>query len=456
MKWELLIVLLTAWAVAASAAADEAHELRVRKAAHERASEVARQLIVVVLDAQLRQLEENGLQDGSAYHDIRSVRSHVEDLLAGEMRELTSLLVTAPSLPAVDQARYLEQVRALSRRVAIQLLAERRRLRERLNRPDAADREAMSRAVREVRQDQQRLREQTHNSELPAADRAALSDSQREIAEQLESIQPTLAELIQAGEQTLAAGDAAKAAQRHLAAGEKPLAVERQETVLRLLDEMVGQLSQEPRDPEQLAEEAMRLEELGRSLDQLLGQQAEAAAVAGDDPQRAGKIESEVAASLQAADDASDLGQSVESRLDQAQAAVGDAQQTLEDASASAAEREQATEAAERALMEAAAEVQSQLAGVQQNMEAAEPSDSMVAADGNSSNQSSSGTARDLGANGGAGPDEQLTSRGFAEEPWFTRLPPALQSAILARTRRPPPRGYEEQLRRYFQSPDRK
>ena len=37
-------------------------------------------------------------------------------------------------------------------------------------------------------------------------------------------------------------------------------------------------------------------------------------------------------------------------------------------------------------------------------------------------------------------------------EPWFARLPPDVQKSIQARSRRPAPRGYEERLKRYFES----
>jgi hypothetical protein len=42
----------------------------------------------------------------------------------------------------------------------------------------------------------------------------------------------------------------------------------------------------------------------------------------------------------------------------------------------------------------------------------------------------------------------------FQQEPWFAKLPPALQKALLGRSRTRAPRGYEERLRRYFESID--
>ena len=53
-----------------------------------------------------------------------------------------------------------------------------------------------------------------------------------------------------------------------------------------------------------------------------------------------------------------------------------------------------------------------------------------------------------------ANQDAELAKSKFAEEPWFARLPPKLQSAIQSKARGKAPRGYEERLRRYFESID--
>lgn len=54
----------------------------------------------------------------------------------------------------------------------------------------------------------------------------------------------------------------------------------------------------------------------------------------------------------------------------------------------------------------------------------------------------------------GAGPDSAAVMQQFEQQPWFTNLPPELREAIRANARKRPPRGYEERLRRYFQSAD--
>lgn len=50
--------------------------------------------------------------------------------------------------------------------------------------------------------------------------------------------------------------------------------------------------------------------------------------------------------------------------------------------------------------------------------------------------------------------DSTATAQKYEREPWFAKLPPALQNAIQAKARGKAPRGYEERLRRYFESVD--
>jgi hypothetical protein len=48
--------------------------------------------------------------------------------------------------------------------------------------------------------------------------------------------------------------------------------------------------------------------------------------------------------------------------------------------------------------------------------------------------------------------DSNAAGQKFEDEPWFAKLPPALRSAIQAKARGKAPRGYEERLKRYFES----
>ena len=210
-----------------------------------------------------------------------------------------------------------------------------------------------------------------------------------------------------------------------------------------------------PLDPQAMAKNAKDLQELSDSLGELLDKQARAKELAEQDAAAAADLEKSIADELQQADDDSLLDGEIESRLDQAQDAVSKAAEQLQDDSeATAGDRMQAVEAAEDALMEASVEVESQLSDMKQALESGSASESATASDGVSKNQPSSGTTRDLGSGATSAADQEIASRAVADEAWFLRLPPELQAAMRARTRRPPPRGYEEQLRAYFRRND--
>ncbi len=76
--------------------------------------------------------------------------------------------------------------------------------------------------------------------------------------------------------------------------------------------------------------------------------------------------------------------------------------------------------------------------------------------DGGTSSQArqNSGPATSAGASGSRQGDTQVDRLQFDRQPWFAELPPGMRSAIRANARSQPPRGYEERLRRYFESLD--
>ena len=335
-------------------------------------------------------------------------------------------------------------------------LAEVQRLLQQADRLEEEARRRALEAIERTAKEQLEVRRRTESNELlDAKQRDDLAAEQRRIAEQLEQLREPLSQLAQVGEQMLAASDAASEAVKRLADGEQAQALERQETVLNMLDDIARHLNAEALDPEALADRAAQLEELSTSLNELVEQQAEASELAADDPASAAELEAEIADSLEEADDASRLSDDVEARLDAAEEAVKQARQALEDDAPSAQQsRLEAVDNAEQALLEAAAEVQSQLADTQQAMEAANPTEANPSADSTSKNEASSGTTRDAGSNSISEQALDVESRNFEDEAWFTRLPAELQNRIRGATRRPPPRGYETKLQRYFQSRD--
>jgi hypothetical protein len=51
-----------------------------------------------------------------------------------------------------------------------------------------------------------------------------------------------------------------------------------------------------------------------------------------------------------------------------------------------------------------------------------------------------------------ANQDASAAEQKFEREPWFAKLPPGMRKAIQAKAQGEAPRGYEERLRRYFES----
>jgi hypothetical protein len=66
-------------------------------------------------------------------------------------------------------------------------------------------------------------------------------------------------------------------------------------------------------------------------------------------------------------------------------------------------------------------------------------------------NRTGGGTAQ-AGVTGDSTADATLGQPPVENEPWFAKLPPETQEAIRTKAQRPAPRGYEEKLRRYFDS----
>jgi hypothetical protein len=53
---------------------------------------------------------------------------------------------------------------------------------------------------------------------------------------------------------------------------------------------------------------------------------------------------------------------------------------------------------------------------------------------------------------GGRGKDVDVSSLGSQKSPWLTTLPQSVQQAIKSGNKRTLPRGYEDRLKRYFNS----
>ncbi|HEX3997630.1 MAG TPA: hypothetical protein VHX65_03670 [Pirellulales bacterium] len=106
--------------------------LRARQELQQRARDLARELVGNMLDVQLKQLEQNGLQKLEIYRDIQTMRKHIDSLVEADMREVVALLVKAQQADPKDRGPLFTQARTKIRTIVTKLLAERQNLARRL------------------------------------------------------------------------------------------------------------------------------------------------------------------------------------------------------------------------------------------------------------------------------------------------------------------------------------
>ncbi|HKD36325.1 MAG TPA: hypothetical protein VKB78_05975, partial [Pirellulales bacterium] len=129
------IVGTTLMAASGHAASDSplsADALRAKQDAQQRAREMARELVSGILDVQLKQLEQNGLQKLDLYHDIQTMRKHIDGLVEAEMRDVVEILVQAQKADGDARAAQFTKVRTKIREIVTRLMVERQNLARRL------------------------------------------------------------------------------------------------------------------------------------------------------------------------------------------------------------------------------------------------------------------------------------------------------------------------------------
>ncbi|HEX3658691.1 MAG TPA: hypothetical protein VHV55_23060 [Pirellulales bacterium] len=114
-------------------------EMLRRKQEHQqRARDLARELVSSILDIQLQQLSENGLEHLPLYRDISQMRTHLDGLVEAEMADVVNLLLKAQDqLPAEREATFVE-ARKKTREVVVRLSIERQNLLRRLKTAELA------------------------------------------------------------------------------------------------------------------------------------------------------------------------------------------------------------------------------------------------------------------------------------------------------------------------------
>jgi hypothetical protein len=115
-----------------TAVAAEPDALRSKQQLHDKARLLARELVTGVLDVQLRQLRENGLDKQPVFGDIQGMRAHVDNLLNDQMQDVVELLVRAQQGSREERLVSFNAARDKTREVVVQLMAERQKLYRRL------------------------------------------------------------------------------------------------------------------------------------------------------------------------------------------------------------------------------------------------------------------------------------------------------------------------------------
>ncbi|HEY2148852.1 MAG TPA: hypothetical protein VGH32_13005 [Pirellulales bacterium] len=119
-------------ALAAGESPLSADALRAKQDAQQRAREMARELVSGMLDVQLKQLEQNGLQKLDLYHDIQTMRKHIDGLVEAEMRDVVAILVQAQKADGEKRAAQFTTARTKIREIVTRLMVERQNLARRL------------------------------------------------------------------------------------------------------------------------------------------------------------------------------------------------------------------------------------------------------------------------------------------------------------------------------------
>jgi hypothetical protein len=117
--WLALALALPAWGLGA----DDAEKLRQKQAAQEKARTLARELVSGILELQIRQLEENGLDRQPVMRDIREMQKHVDTISAKQMEEVVQLLVKAQEGSQKERMARFQDARTRVREIVVELMS---------------------------------------------------------------------------------------------------------------------------------------------------------------------------------------------------------------------------------------------------------------------------------------------------------------------------------------------
>ena len=120
----LLLCLLVPAALAAQTL--ETDSLLRRQETQKRVRLTAREMVSEILDVQLLQLEENGMETTDLYRDIRTMRGSIDGLVEAAMPQVLELLSRVQSASPGERDRAFRLAREKSREILVQLLVKHR------------------------------------------------------------------------------------------------------------------------------------------------------------------------------------------------------------------------------------------------------------------------------------------------------------------------------------------
>ncbi len=134
-RLEVCVAVMLALLASACLAAEQTlptETLARQKQVQQRVRSMARELVGNVLDIQLRQLRENGLEGHQLYSEIQAMRKDLDKLIDREMPEVIKLLTDLEMARTEDPKKTFEQTRNKSRDIVVALYVQRQNLLRRL------------------------------------------------------------------------------------------------------------------------------------------------------------------------------------------------------------------------------------------------------------------------------------------------------------------------------------
>lgn len=426
--------------------------------------------------------------------------------LAGEIAEDLQRAGVAEAFGEVEKSLRVgatEQAAAKQQEIVDRLIeAEKKMARADGSRSQSAGADELLEKLQNLDARQRQLQQQT--AEVADEDQAAwdeLSREQRELHEDLQRLGEEQPLRRAEKEQVDEASGAAWKAEANLFEGRRQAAMEQQQQVVDNLEELADAVSQRRPEDEleereagkeaSLAAELQQLEQLSDELEKLQREQGEVIAEAAQNPAAAEPSQQRVASGLGEQARRQPLTPPLQKSLDSATRTAREAAEALKNRTAAAAQQRSAmgqvkeaiaeaqqlaatrSQTARAALREARAETLARFADQLQpgRLESAQAGTAQsgpqregqtnrqqldpVAESRETASQANAPRRSLANASGSAGDDRPLGRRAARTEPWFARLPEQLREAIRMRGRPQPPRGYEERLKRYFESVDK-